>query len=918
MSVFKAFRQSLLVDAAHYQKRTGEDALLLDSTAKRQKVTGFKPTPGPKKKYVAPVLLQPSANGDFELDVIGYIDGRVKNRNFRKCMVNLMQDNGERVTVRGEFWMVDPHFIYRFRCKRTMEKNQVIFDIIRPLDPPMIPRNICVFDFKKVLGIKLGKTKEQAVEIVKQILSPVEQKQPPKTVFFTADSLYDRFRDEKWYKSLAECWAPLRYRNLRSLCHFWSFSSLESLTAFELLRLNELLETKPLVMMLRDCNQYGLNCIEPTDAHIAKLEEIFNKPVDPVVVKIARVYNRLHKEMEEMGCDSLKRGHLAKCPEIGWDDSGKILAAMVSPKYRLIVIRPEPGFIDETAKDFDERRYYLAPDWTARFVIRKRLREIVQGPPDELKIYHTFTLDSPSAEQQRAISSIRTEQNVLLLMGDAGTGKTETAKAIFRSFAPGTVRAVAAYGEPAAKQKEAFGDGMTIDLFLSKLRRETAHGRKLLANTQVLLIDEGGIVLTAKFGLLLQLLKNLKKVIIIGDNKQLTPIGSGYVLAPLVKKWNGTPFLQRLTRVYRNNEELVANFQNYLDGRLGEITWTNDLNSDNPMKLIQRNEMPPRLHFPTTDQEKQERLVFLMDEMKKIYDYLVDVDPRLEKTRILVQREKDADMLNEIIFRILNAYTIRKFSEYVFYPGEKVCFKRNISYPKPSWTKQIACSLTISTNRMAVIKEIYDINPRGPRATAFARRIPCDNTSVGKPNEGWYRVVLFEDGTQINLTDYSLFNIKRAYATTIASTIGSEIDRVVIYIHPAFTRKFFNRGILYTAMTRAKEEVILDMEIGNDVSLSKSDMAVIQSVPPPEPENTLVNYLPSYEDRLNKTPAPTYETVQQEGLLEFSLFARGGEDIEDDSSALSEAELDEESEDPSRVVLTTTFSRDVMELQGEF
>lgn len=882
MNRFSQWKQSILVDTVSIRRQTPADVLVNEPPAKRQRLAPkLAPTANLTTAFIPPLLLPQSANGDVELEVEAYPKGKVLSRKGKEITINFVAASGQVFLVRGEFLFIDKHFTYRMRLLRTMENNKVVMCLKNMLQPSLVPRKLSGWDLKKTLSQKLKLTAPQASAKAAEILEPLMKVQTGKidadlkAVQFTIDHLYAGFLEEEWFKKLAEVWAPIKFRNFHILGQFWSQQMLSQLTFAEIEYVAGSIRAKPFYWLLKDLNDLQLPSIPATDENFKKLKDLIGVDFTEKQQRIVKFYNSICDIIEKTSCESLTREQLSEISVCGPADPFGLIPACLSSEYKLLAVQGEVGFSGV-------KRFYRRDDLIARTTIQDRLKALLAGPTDEIPIKSTFSLINPTAEQQTAVDAITRKQNVIILLGDAGTGKTETGKKIFFSFPRGKIRAVSAYGEPAGRQKAEYGDGMTIDSFLNKIERQTKEGLKL-AETEVLMIDEIGIVTANKLARLLNGLRNLKKLIMLGDEKQLSPIGAGPVIHPFIKAWHDTPFIHRLTKQFRvdkDSQVLIKNFNYYLSGEFGRIQYTNDLTSDNPMKVVQRLTIPARLFYPKLPEEKLERFTFYMQQLAEIHKQLELQGKSFDGTRIFVQREVDATMMNEAMFRILNRKNDRTYGEHVFFPGERICFKQNMTFSRVDWARQVSCSREIANNLIDVIDDIYDINPKGSYEQAMASRVSVRSTAAKKDNESWYRVITFKSGKQINLTDYSLFWLKRAYATTMHSTIGSETDRVIIYIHPCW--RFLHRGVLYTAMTRAKREVIMVMDLNGDTTLASSDLAAIWKVPPPMPENTLVNYIPRSSDVVAR------RTQLLDRPMQF--IHRGQDHIDDESSESPESD----------------------------
>lgn len=912
---FTAWAQTILTTNGGFKRASTEEKPIVENAQKKQRVAPkLTPTVNLKPKFVAPAFLPTSEDGNSMMEICGHIQGRVQYRK-KSSVAKLILENGVNVLVEGDFVIDDPYFTYRMKCARTMESGKILMKMKEKLDPFLVPRPINGYELKKVIKRKLKLEQKPAMDLIKLILKQqMSEKigtdvERLKQISVTIMEVLQPWRDEVWYKKLAECWMPIKYHNIHILGNFWTQRQLQVLSYGETDNVIEALKKNPLTWMLKEFNVLDLPPIEPTEKNIEILTKTLGVEITEYDIQVVKFYNKICDQINESGSLSVSREDLARIPECGFWDPHGLIPSCISKKYQLLV------------KVFkDDQRFYRYRDHQSLVTIRRGLNTLMLKTTNNLQILPTFQMITPTEEQSAAVNAFATEQNVLLLLGDAGTGKTETGRAIFKCFKRGQVRAVAAYGEPALRQKEMYGDGQTIDMFLNKIKRGTKSGLKLIERTKVLIVDEIGIVTVKKFAELLFHLRNLEKICMIGDEKQLNPVSAGPIMHALIRGWTGTPYLHRLTKVQRQRDgssSLVENFTAYLEGNFHAIKYTNDMLSPNPMKLIQRFPIPDRLKYPSNEAQRLERFSFYLQQMTDLHHQFVVAGKTFDDTRILVQRDVDVEMMNHVMFDILNRGTNRAYSPYVFYIGERICFKQNMIMIRPDWSQQIQCSSEIANNRTATITAIYDVNPTTTLEDALYTKVNLQSTSEKKTNEAWVRIIKFNDGTQINLDDYPIIWLRRAYATTIASTIGSEVNRVVVYIHP--WANFFHRGVLYTAMTRAKKEVVLIMDYNGDPKLAKSDLATIWHTPPPSPESVLANYIP-FSEPIHQLEVPLLTNQTCAALPPMTTGAH----IEDTSSS---SEIEEDEVDPYAHSKTVTqispfVSNDkfyvTMELDGEF
>ena len=86
--------------------------------------------------------------------------------------------------------------------------------------------------------------------------------------------------------------------------------------------------------------------------------------------------------------------------------------------------------------------------------------------------------------------------------------------------------------------------------------------------------------------------------------------------------------------------------------------------------------------------------------------------------------------------------------------------------------------------------------------------------AIEESDTGYVLTVKWENGVTSKLTRDDMENITHAYAMTIHKSQGSEYDCVIIPILKNQYGPLMRRNLLYTAVTRAKKEVILVGDIG--------------------------------------------------------------------------------------------------------
>ena len=162
-----------------------------------------------------------------------------------------------------------------------------------------------------------------------------------------------------------------------------------------------------------------------------------------------------------------------------------------------------------------------------------------------------FDLD----ETQLAAVQFALDNQFSIINGSAGTGKTSLIHALCTSLeGHGTVRLCAFAGKAAARLREAtMHDATTIHRMLGWMGEEGRFALKTLCGSTVIL-DEASMVSS---DLLAEIVKrNPDRLVLVGDEAQLPPVGSGQPFHDLVKLLPNC--VRTLSTCYRSREAVLA------------------------------------------------------------------------------------------------------------------------------------------------------------------------------------------------------------------------------------------------------------------------------------------------------------------------------------------------------------------------
>lgn len=425
-----------------------------------------------------------------------------------------------------------------------------------------------------------------------------------------------------------------------------------------------------------------------------------------------------------------------------------------------------------------EVRYYLKSIYIKEVLIAKKITEILnnRGLGNEKKLNRywdlAFSRDDILSERQKEAVKSTIENNITIITGGAGTGKTTVTKNILKLYKDYDIYIGSPTGKATQKiesvtEKEAqivrhveYG---TIHRLLkcqwkgdtSKLEFQYNEYNPLPA--EVLIVDEFSMIDLNLMGHLIEALHNNTKVILIGDINQLPSVGPGNVLRDLIK--SGVINTQYLIENFRqvDGEEIVEN--------------ANDINNG---------------IFPTRFKENVFMYFYYKNKGKReaeVINFIKRIVSKDRNTQIITFYKKHtlgSTNLNREIQDTINPKDPSK---------KEIVTKNNICYRLGDKVMQIKNNYDNEVFN-GTFGEIVDIN-----LDEECLYIDFENADEIKE---YYK----EDLNEIEL----------AYAITTHKAQGSEFDSVLIpvvgYGH-AFNDSFLTRNLLYTAITRGKKKVTL-------------------------------------------------------------------------------------------------------------
>ena len=434
---------------------------------------------------------------------------------------------------------------------------------------------------------------------------------------------------------------------------------------------------------------------------------------------------------------------------------------------------------------FDEPNIYLDYLYISESYIASKLAKMALN--EDFKIL--FNIDKEvkkSIENQSIklseiqIDAIKScfEENISIITGGPGTGKTTIINTISKIFIENgyNISLCAPTGRAAKRIEETTGiEAKTIHRMLGYIPSSYddighfEYNEDNPLDTDLIIIDEMSMVDVVLFEKLLRGIKDNTKLIIVGDVDQLPSVGAGNVLKDLINS-NKIKYA-KLIDIFRQSENsnIIVNAHKINNGQEPIL---NEKNSD--------------FFFLNTDEPSITRNIVVDLISRRLpkaygYDYSKDI-------QILTQSRKGicgVFELNKLLQDILN--------------------------PK-----------TEASDEILVGNKLFRVNDKVMQTKNNYNLSFVDDE--GEENFGVYNGdmghIIFIDKSSNKLTvemddkrliEYSLEdldNLELAYAITIHKSQGSEFKSVIIPMFDGY-KLLQTRNLLYTAITRAKENIVI-------------------------------------------------------------------------------------------------------------
>jgi exodeoxyribonuclease V alpha subunit len=459
-------------------------------------------------------------------------------------------------------------------------------------------------------------------------------------------------------------------------------------------------------------------------------------------------------------------------------------------------------------------RLYLDRYWREERVVATDLRSLATGAPelDEAELAaglrKLFPGDADRGQREAAATAVR--RRFAVVAGGPGTGKTTTVARIVallleqaeaRDERPPLIALAAPTGKAAARLQEAVHEETTVlDVTdatrerLMALRASTlhrllgwrpgshsrfAHDRGNRLPHDVVIVDETSMVSLTMMARLGESVRSDARLILVGDPGQLTSIEAGVVLGDIVAASRGRPpgnpigeGIAVLDRVHRYGGG-IARLADAI--RRGDATAT--------MKALES--APGEVTWLPFDPSEADPSG---SELKPVRDRAV------ETARALTAAAREgaaADALSALgRFRLL-------------------CAHRRGPHGVSDWTSRIQAWLATAIEELDLERRDYAGRPLLVSENDYELGLWNGDTGVIVQDENGHAGAVFERGRELlRFSPLRLGAVETVYAMTIHKSQGSQFETAAVLLPPAESR-ILTRELLYTAVTRARRELIL-------------------------------------------------------------------------------------------------------------
>ena len=490
------------------------------------------------------------------------------------------------------------------------------------------------------------------------------------------------------------------------------------------------------------------------------------------------------------------------------------------------------------------RRHNLVVDWRAR--LDDRLDPVGGIDPENEKRAHR--------EKAAALDEVANAR-ISVLVGSAGTGKTTLLSVLCRhpEISKHGVLLLAPTGKARVRMEAAIGQtklqgirAYTLAQFLIPLHRYDGRTQRYVLTGQrgekmgrTVIVDECSMLTEEMLAALIESLSGVDRLILVGDPRQLPPIGAGRPFVDIVKRLSPDEFKTDAPRVGPSYAELTVpmrqdaqdrdalELSEWFGGELGpghdsvfeilsghkESESVKVVHWETPDDLTDR--LPQVVASQLTfDKDRDESLQFaasLGGRVQGGYVYFIRgrSSVRAEDWQILSpsrQKPWGVDPLNRLIHRRYKSKQVassrrddgrflKPQGDQLIVYGDKVINNRNWRTPK--WRRWPKVDGYLANGEVGIVVGQMRTTrfPHKPRSLDVEFSTQPGSVVKFRPDD-------FDPEGQVDL--------ELAYALTVHKAQGSEFGTVLLVLPKSC--HMLTRELLYTALTRQKQKIVILMQ----------------------------------------------------------------------------------------------------------
>lgn len=462
-----------------------------------------------------------------------------------------------------------------------------------------------------------------------------------------------------------------------------------------------------------------------------------------------------------------------------WTDKAELVETAASKDFLNIqMYEVEPivqKMVEESELIEENNRIYLPYYFQLEHDLAEKIHNMQAF---ENRIYTSAEIEAGIEEAQKAkgrsldegqANAVRAcvNSNVSIITGGPGTGKTTTLDTLLYFLEKKCnmeVTMCAPTGRAAKRMTEQTKrDASTIHSL--SLKKTSNDFKAFRSKRHVIVADESSMVDVTVLKMLLDLCDVSTKIVFVGDVDQLPSIGAGQILRDMIESEAITT--ARLSTIHRQSGDsnIITNAHAIINGKHLEETFAKD--------------------FFVSQQESEEKCLEMLKKLVCVhYPNKLGIDP--SEIQILAPLKKGAlgvSNLNKVMQEALNPPA----------PG-----KRELNMNKLEFGL-----IFREGDRVIQMKNDYSIMCEDGSEGVFngeIGKIEAIETVYGETS------VFVDFGDRIAIYDSkTIRNLSLAYAITIHKSQGSEFRVVIIPLFTYMMPMIYNRNLLYTAVTRAKQ-----------------------------------------------------------------------------------------------------------------